>query len=156
VANVAAGESGDVEISIVDSVEVHARDAKLTRICRAAWDVNGCTDFPVERLECHCERHGDLWMIDASAEIVAVIHLSKAHSDSRLLIHERLHLADLESGLHEHLAQVASRAYQSETACRTYARVLTESPHLRLVMNRIRERSNDKYQCSRKSLAASP
>jgi len=144
-----SAHTGLVEVTISESVEFHRHSRDLAKPCRAGYDVKGCTDFPVERLACECELHGGTWMINARADVQAVIHVAKDYASQPVLRHERLHLTDLESALREHLGGIAAKEYQSEPACRTYARVLSNTPHLRVVMNQIRVKSNEKYGCSR-------
>jgi len=140
--------TGLVDVTISESVEHHRHARDLAKTCRSSYEVKGCTDFPAEHLACECDLHAGLWTINARADVQAVIHVSKDYASQPILRHERLHLTDLEDALREHLGRIASNTYESETACRTYARVLSDSPHLRVVMNKIRVKSNEKYGCS--------
>jgi hypothetical protein len=66
------------------------------------------------------------------------------------MLHERAHLGDVEAGLRAHLDTIEARAFGSRKACESFAKVLTGSPHLRIVMNRLREASNVRFGCDRK------
>lgn len=143
-------ETSSVRLAIETSIQMHGPRENLSRLCRVERNVRGCTDFPEERLECSCEMDEDHWHIRVRASVRAVIHLSRDVSGERVAIHERMHLADLETGLGEHLRAIAAKPYQLESACRTYARVLEETPHLRVMMNGLRQRSNEKYGCVKK------
>lgn len=140
---------GTVDIDLVQSIRVHPRSENLDRICRSGWKVNGCTDFPVETLECRCQRRGGMWVISATAKLESITHLPNSIGHASNLAHERRHLSDLEEGLRAHLERLASRAYESEAACRRFASFLEASTHLRVVMNELRIASNAKFGCSR-------
>lgn len=137
-----------LDVRIVRRTELHPRE-ELRKVCRAAWDVDGCTDFPVETLECRCEQSGDEWMIKPTVEIEAVTHLRRASQHGRLMVHEEMHMTDLTEGLRKHLQKLASRRYGTEDACRTSAWALSGSAHIKTVMNRLRVASNTKFGCSR-------
>jgi len=140
---------GSVEIRLDRRIELHPAHDTLVRECRADREVSGCTDFPVEILDCECEQQGGAWQMNLSAKLEAVTHLRNTPDHTRLMLHEALHVGDLERGLRDHLEALASRRFDSATSCRRFARVLRESPHLRLVMNRLRVESNAKFGCSR-------
>jgi hypothetical protein len=146
----AGGPRGVLKLSVIATVKPHSRSEKLRDVCRAGFEVNGCTDFPVEKLECSCKARDGAWVIDGSATVAAVIHVSNEHPIGTILIHERAHIGDLEAGLRAHLDTIGSRTFGSQKACETYAKVLTESPHLRVVMNELRKASNVKFGCDRK------
>ncbi len=140
---------GDVDIQVARTLEFHPRRDEIREVCRAGYEVKGCTDFPVETLECHCDRRGDAWVISVSARLEAVVHLLKSHENMKSLVHEGLHMQDLRTGLQSHLESLASRRYESVTTCRRFAEFLSTSSHLRVVMNRLRVESNAKLGCSR-------
>jgi hypothetical protein len=143
--------AGGLELSVKESIATHGRGERLSDICRANYDVQGCTDFPLEKLECHCEPRDEQWALTGRATVEAAIHLSTSHPLGQILIHERAHLADLEAGLRAHLDELASRRFGSRRACETFAGVLMSTPHLRVVMNELRVASNVKYGCDRKT-----
>jgi len=144
------GPRGVLGLSVIATVKPHSRFEKLRDVCRAGFEVAGCTDFPVEKLECSCKARDGAWVVDGRATVDAVIHVSNEHPIGTILIHERAHVGDLEAGLRAHLDTIESRLFGSRQACEVYAKVLTESPHLRIVMNELRAASNVKFGCDRK------
>lgn len=143
------GARGTVAVRIDESIEVHSRRDDMARICRAPYPVKGCTDFPIEKLVCRCKLQQTGWFIDASAILTAAIHIPNTFEMSRLLHHERAHIADLNESLHKYLESITSREFESENTCERFARFLSTSAHLRIVMNELRVKSNEKFGCSR-------
>lgn len=143
-------KAAGIVLAVTSSIEHHSRFEKLSDVCRAGFAVNGCTDFPVERLECNCIERSGGWVIEGRAAIKAVIHVSTEYPIQSVMVHERAHIADLEAGLRAHLDAIGKRTFGSRKACETYARVLTDTPHLRIVMNELRRASNVKFGCDRK------
>lgn len=146
-----AGAGDRFEIAVVETMVYHRSRRSLLERCSVGRNVYGCTEFPLESLECKCEPRQADWSITARATISAVIHLSSEHPINQVLMHERMHVADLEFGLRAHLEELASRHFKSRRACETLSKVLTESPHLVVVMNRLRTESNAKFGCDRMS-----
>ncbi|MGK2858514.1 MAG: hypothetical protein ACSLFQ_15040 [Thermoanaerobaculia bacterium] len=141
---------GGVVLSLVETVRQHRLSVNLSEVCRVGFRVRGCTDFPREELDCRCElRNGD-WVIEGTAHVEAVIHLGSGPPINDVLLHERAHIGHLEVGLRAHLDWIRSLKFDSRPSCDGYARVLTESLHLREVMNGLRIESNAKYGCDRK------
>lgn len=144
-----AVRGGAVEIRFDRSETAHASRDDLTGLCRADYPVEGCTRFPTETLECSCKLRNGEWMIDTSARIEAVMHVPKSAEYGRIVAHEQRHLADLEEQLRLHLASLTLLRYESESACRRMAEILSVSSHLTVVMNELRTASNAKFGCSR-------
>ena len=113
-----ATDTGRVEIEFNQSIQRHSRKADIRKICRTEVLIHGCTDFPSERLDANCKLTPGGWLIDASAEIQAVIQLSDNFktSEVHVLMHELRHIAELTDSLHNHLTKVTSRRYQSEAS----------------------------------------
>ena len=141
-------DAGRVEITMSQSVKRHPSRANILNICRVTHPVKGCTDFPKESLAAACERRGSSWVINTSASIQAVIHLSDRFKSSHvpILMHEQKHLTGLEESLREHLERIAARRYSSLGACKTFARLISDTPHLRVVMNNLRVESNAEFR----------
>jgi len=149
-ANAAPSRSdGRFEIALFASIDRGPRREALKTLCRADYDVVGCTDFPRETLDCGCKSRGGAWVIDGRVELEAVIRLSPVMPGNAVLVHEQLHLGDVERGLRERLDSIGAMRFGTRTACDTYAKVLRESPFLRIVMNELRAASNAKYGCDR-------
>lgn len=141
--------TGSVEVVIAETVRYHPKGQSIRDLCRAGLEVVGCTDFPVERLECSCVRRGDHWVIEAKASIDAEVHLADRQSYSRILAHERMHLVDLEAALRAHLGGVTAQHFESQPGCDELAKVMSSPSYVRAVMNRLRLASNEKYHCRR-------
>jgi len=140
---------GRFEIALSASIDRAPRREALRTLCRADYDVVGCTDFSRETIDCKCKSRGGAWVIDGRVELEAVIRLSPSTVGNGVLLHEQLHLGDLERGLRARLDSIDAMRFGTRKACDTYAKVLRESPFLRIVMNELRAASNAKYGCDR-------
>jgi hypothetical protein len=137
-------------IQITQSVRYHPNRVDLELACRSGYAVDGCTDFPFEKLECHCVPFQDGWIISISADIEAIVHLSSsAHSSKRVktMRHELDHLEDIRSALARHLSAAGSVVYRNQMACLKMADVMSSLPYMRDLMNRIRIESNTRFRC---------
>lgn len=141
---------GSFDVSLVETVKQHPRSDTLREVCRVGFRIRGCTDFPREELDCRCESREGAWVLAGRAYLEAVIHLATGQPTNEVLLHERAHIEDLERGLRRHFDSVMSISFESRSSCERYATVLSESPHLRVVMNDLRIASNIKYGCDRK------
>ncbi|MFA6958062.1 MAG: hypothetical protein WC538_19515 [Thermoanaerobaculia bacterium] len=141
--------AGGADVSFAETVRYHQRGQNIRGLCRAGFDVIGCTDFPAERIECTCERRGDHWVLKAHAKINAEIHLADRRSYNKVLAHERMHLVDLETELRAHLGSLVAQRFESAPGCEELARVISAPSYVRAVMNRLRRASNEKYHCQR-------
>lgn len=143
---------GRFELRLVEKVKEHTRSEKLDDVCRVGFRVRGCTDFPVEKLDCHCEAREDSWVLVGSARIEAVIHLSYGEPIGAVLLHEQAHIGDVENGLRHHFGSIMSIRFSTQRSCERYANTLVNSPHLQVVMNELRIASNIKFGCDRKGI----
>jgi hypothetical protein len=141
--------AGNADVKFAESVRYHQRGQDIRSLCRAGFDVIGCTDFPAERIECKCERKGSAWVLVAHARISAEIHLADRRSYNRVLAHEQMHLVDLETALRAHLESLVAQRFESAPGCEELARVVSAPSYARAVMNRLRRASNEKYHCQR-------
>ncbi len=141
--------AGGAYVSFAESIHYHHRGQDIRGLCRAGFDVIGCTDFPAEKIECTCERRGDHWVLEAHAKINAEIHLADRRSYNKVLAHERMHLVDLETELRAHLGSLVAQRFESAPGCEELARVISAPSYVRAVMNRLRVASNAKYRCQR-------
>jgi len=141
--------AGGSDVLFAESVRYHQRGQDIRSLCRAGFDVIGCTDFPAERIDCTCERRGDHWALEAHATISAEIHLADRRSYNKVLAHERMHLVDLEAELRAHLGGLVAQRFESAPGCEELARVISAPSYVRAVMNRLRMASNEKYRCQR-------
>lgn len=145
----AARIPGAYEVSFNQEVIYHPRREKLHLLCQAPIEVLGCTEFPAERFECNCERDGEQWVLRPSAAITAAVHLSRRSSYDRLLLHERLHIVDLEAALRAHFETIVEQRFDQQSTCELLARVISSPSYARDVMNRLRKASNEKHRCQR-------
>lgn len=145
----AARIPGAHEVSFNQEVIYHPRHEKLHLLCQAPIEVLGCTEFPAERFECSCERDGAQWVLHPRAAITAAVHLSRRGAYDRVLLHERLHIVDLEAALRAHFDTIVEQRFDQQSTCELLARVISSPSYARDVMNRLRKASNEKHRCQR-------
>jgi len=106
--------------------------------CSAAVPIEACTEILGLRLDCRCRHEQGRWVMTGSAQMVPYMYLSSL----RLKPHEEAHLDDLRQRTETYFADLESRSFESEQACRDEANF--ESAVFSLRMDLFRHHSNEK------------
>jgi hypothetical protein len=115
---------------------VAARDLQLH--CSTSVPIEACTEILGLRLDCRCRREQGQWVLAGSAQMIPYMYLSTMRWKS----HEEEHLDDLRQRTEAYFAELQSRSFDSEQACRDEADF--ESAVFSLRMDLFRHRSNEK------------
>jgi hypothetical protein len=80
-------------------------------------ELNGCTEFVERQLVCRCVLDASQWRISGRAHVQPRMYLADPHYEA----HERLHLIDLSTRVHEHLRGLERARFDVLERCRAAA-----------------------------------
>jgi hypothetical protein len=106
--------------------------------CSSSVPIEACTEILGVRLDCRCRSERGRWVLAGNAQMIPYMYLSSI----RLQSHEEEHLDDLRQRTETYFADLESRSFESEQACRDEADF--ESAVFSLRMDLFRHRSNAK------------
>lgn len=132
-------------VSFEREIRFRSLNEDLSKTCHASGDVRGCTEFPVELLECDCELDDQGWRLRITARIEALIHVDH----TKILMHEQQHLLHLDALLKSYLARMTAPVFPTERRCRAIGRILSRPEYVTSMMNDLRTASNERFQCDR-------
>ena len=126
------------------ALEIHRANVALTvpndlqLHCSSSVPIEACTEILGIRLDCRCRSQRGRWVLAGSAQMIPYMYLSSMRFKS----HEEEHLDDLRQQTEAYFAELESRSFESEQACRDEADF--ESAVFSLRMDLFRHHSNEK------------
>jgi hypothetical protein len=101
---------------------------ELAIYCRSDRDIDGCTEFLAEVLQCDCQRGGADWLMAAHASLVPYMYLTRPRVED----HEQLHFDDLREQIGAYLAELTARHFNDRDSCASVAEFETTVFNLRM------------------------
>ena len=101
---------------------------ELRIYCRTDREIEGCTEFLAEVLQCDCRRVDAGWLMAAHAYLVPYMYLT----GPRLEQHEQLHFDDLRQQIGSYLADLTARRFNDRESCTSVAEFETTVFNLRM------------------------
>lgn len=134
--DIVEAQSSPANVLIGKPIVRLVREFNLPSLCGTSKQIEACTAFVGQVLRYNCEPAESQWHIKANAQFIPVMYvLGPEH-----VLHERVHIKDIEVSVTEYLTELGGHRFDSAGACQRAAEL--EASRFPRTMDRFKEDSN--------------